>query len=103
MEFGWDEDKNRRNIVRHGLPLSSAERLFQGPRLERIDDREDYGELRIEAFGLIQGRVFVCIYNDRVVDDVEVRWVISFRKADARETRNYYERIQTEGIWQTRS
>src|SRR5579883_1577955 len=87
MEFGWDEEKNRRNVANRGLPFPLAHFLFESSTLEFVDDRKDYGEHRVQAHGTIHGRVFVCVYNDREIASTRVRWIISFRKANPREVR----------------
>ena len=46
MRFVWDARKNRANAAKHGVGFELAARIFEGPRLTWIDDREDYGELR---------------------------------------------------------
>jgi uncharacterized protein len=48
-----------------------------------IDDRRDYGEARFNAFGLVNGRLFVCTYTMR---DQTYR-LISVRKASKQEQR----------------
>jgi uncharacterized DUF497 family protein len=55
-----------------------------------IDDRFEYGEVRELAFGLINGRFFVCVYADRKGE----RRVISLRKANKREVRRYGENLK---------
>ncbi|MEO4043273.1 BrnT family toxin [Hoeflea sp. CAU 1731] len=30
MEFEWDEDKNRRNIAKHGVSFEQAQKIFDG-------------------------------------------------------------------------
>lgn len=47
MRYNWDEAKNRRNIALHGLAFKDAARIFEGPTVERSDDRFDYGERRV--------------------------------------------------------
>jgi uncharacterized protein len=54
MRYGWDEKKNRRNAKLHGIAFADAARIFQGPTVERIDDRCDYGEIRVYAIGLVK-------------------------------------------------
>jgi uncharacterized DUF497 family protein len=44
MRFVWDARKNRLNVAKHGVAFETAARIFEGPRLTMIDDREDYGE-----------------------------------------------------------
>ena len=46
-----------------------------------IDDRADYGEVRVKAIGEVDATVLVVIYTDR--DDV--RWIISARLANKKE------------------
>mgnify|MGYP000923945905 CR=1 FL=1 len=58
-----------------------AAQIFLGRVLTQVDDREDYGEVRIKAIGEVDGIVLVVIYTDR--DDV--RWIISARKANRKE------------------
>ena len=48
-----------------------------------IDDRRDYGEVRMSAFGLVEGRLFVCTYTMRG----ETYRLISVRKANWKEQR----------------
>jgi uncharacterized protein len=50
-----------------------------------VDDRRDYGEARINAFGLVEGRLFVCTYTMRG----KVNRLISVRKASRQEQRTW--------------
>jgi len=54
MRFTWDPAKNAANVRRHGIAFEDAARIFDGPTVERIDDRFDYGEERTYAIGLVQ-------------------------------------------------
>ena len=73
------------NREKHGVGLALAEALFAGPHVSMADDRFDYGEPRQLAFGLIEGRLFACVYVDRETE----RRVISLRKANGREVKRY--------------
>jgi hypothetical protein len=42
MRYSWDEEKNRRNLELHGLGFEDAVRIFEGPTVERVDDRFAY-------------------------------------------------------------
>jgi uncharacterized DUF497 family protein len=55
MRYTWNETKNRRNLKVHGVGFEDAVRVFQGPTLERVDDRYDYAEERIYAIGVVNG------------------------------------------------
>lgn len=90
MRYVFDPAKDVINRTKHGLSLALAEILFAGPHVSVIDDRFDYGERREVAFGLINGRLFVCVYADR--DDE--RRLISLRKANRREVKRYGEEVE---------
>jgi uncharacterized DUF497 family protein len=44
--------KHRANLRAHGIDFADAIAVFDGPTLERVDEREDYGEERWVAIGL---------------------------------------------------
>jgi uncharacterized DUF497 family protein len=96
MDFDWDDDKNARNVRERAIPFSLAKFIFEKPTLEAVDQRKNYGELRIQTYGLIRDRVFVCVYTDREISSRAIRRIISLRKANDRETRKYHEWIKTE-------
>jgi uncharacterized DUF497 family protein len=86
MIFEWDEDKRRKNRESHGIDFATIEEFDWGTAIQLVDDRQDYGEERIVAWGFIQNRVHVCVYTGRG----EKRRIISLRKANKREE-DYYE------------
>ena len=90
MKHVFDPAKDTVNRVKHGVSLALAEILFAGPYVSVIDDRFDYGEARNVAFGLINGRLFACVYADRHGE----RRVISLRKANKREVIRYGEKLE---------
>lgn len=88
MAFEWDEDNRKAHLAKHGVDFRDVAPMFDGPTLETIDDRFDYGETRINALGEIDGRVFNATYTWRGAS----RRIISARKANADEQREYYGR-----------
>jgi uncharacterized DUF497 family protein len=64
--FEWDENKRAANLAKHGVDFLKACRAFSGETIEQIDDREDYGEVRIGCLGAIEGRVYAITYIWRV-------------------------------------
>src|SRR5260370_34986703 len=52
LSFEWDEEKNAANIRNHGIDFMDAALIFENPRMEAVDDRADYGEVRWIALGL---------------------------------------------------
>jgi hypothetical protein len=73
-----------------GLPFELAMALFDGPTIEFDDQRWDYGERRIIAYGSVAGRVLVCVYTWRDTADGPFRWIISLRKANKGESHAYH-------------
>ena len=87
MEITYDLNKDAINRAKHGVSLADAEYIDWLSALERLDDREDYGEVRYRAFGFIGNRLHCVVYVDR--DDG--RRIISLRKANGREVKDYVE------------
>lgn len=81
MEFDWHDAKHEKNLQERGFGFDFAAQIFLGRVLTQVDDREDYGELRVKAIGEAESIILVVIYTDR--DDV--RWIISARKANKKE------------------
>lgn len=88
MGIEFDSAKERTNIATHGISLMRAGDLVDA--IEIVDNRRDYGELRIIATGHIDGRVHVCVYTPRGGR----RRIISLRKANRREVHAYRSAIQ---------
>ena len=81
MEFDWHDAKHEKNLDERGFGFDFAARIFLGRVLTEVDDRADYGEVRVKAIGETDGIVLAVIYTDR--DDV--RWIISARLANRKE------------------
>ncbi|HEY2104486.1 MAG TPA: BrnT family toxin [Candidatus Binataceae bacterium] len=89
--FTWDTEKNRINVRRHGIAFQDAARIFDGPTVERIDDRFEYGELRIYAIGLVNGMEITVVYTDR---ENEERHLISAWRSEPHERRYYWKNFE---------
>jgi hypothetical protein len=88
VSYTWDPKKNRYNIAHHGVAFEDAVKVFEGPTLERVDDRFEYGEVRVYAIGLVGGVEITVIYAD--VSRRERR-IISAWKAERHEREAYWE------------
>jgi uncharacterized protein len=91
MLYTWDEGKNRRNVALHGIAFEDAARIFDGPTVERLDDRFDYGEKRVYAVGLVNGLEITVVYTDRTGDE---RRIISAWRSEPHERRHYWNNIE---------
>ncbi len=57
--FEWDEAKNQSNIRKHGIDFRDAVKVFDKPTLDREDRRQDYGEMRVNSIGDLDGLLVV--------------------------------------------
>jgi uncharacterized DUF497 family protein len=92
VQFTWDPDKNLANIRRHAVAFADATRIFDGPTVEREDDRFEYGEVRVYAIGVVNGVEITVIYADRENDE---RHVISAWRAEPHERRYYWQNLES--------
>jgi uncharacterized protein len=81
VDFEWDEQKSASTFDNRGFDFAWASRIFDGPVLESIDARNEYGEIRIQAIGATGEDILFVVYTDRD----HVRRVVSARRADKRE------------------
>ena len=94
MRFSWDPKKNEANLTERGFDFGFASLIFEGPTLERLDDRRVYGDRRVLAIGLAQGVHLTVAYTDRGVPDQEIkRRIISARRSNRRERKAYREAV----------
>jgi len=91
MTCVWDRKKNRRNLAEHGIAFEDAVRIFEGPTLERVDDRFDYGEVRIYAVGIVNGIEITVIYADVSPTG---RRIISAWRAERHEREAYWREVR---------
>lgn len=84
-----DEGKRRQNLKDHGVDFTAVYRFEWQYAVVKIDDREDYGELREQATGFIGAVPDILILSQRRDENGDVIWVISLRKANRKERRGY--------------
>lgn len=90
MRFSWDPEKSEENYRLRGFDFVFASAIFDGPTLERPDNRLNYGEVRVAAIGLADGLELTVIYTDRFgPGPVLERRIISARRSNRRERRAY--------------
>ena len=93
VRFDWDPAKSTANLVKRGFDFEFASVIFDGPTLERQDDRKDYGEIRVVAIGLAQDIHLTLVYTDRGDEQGQVRRIISARRSKRRERKIYDQRV----------
>ena len=87
--FTWDESKRKLNLAKHGIDFRDAQAIFEVPLVTAEDAREDYGETRYVALGLLEGIVVSIAYTERG-DSVRI---ISIRKALKHEARFFLSQV----------
>jgi len=91
VRFSWDARKSEANLAQRGFDFAFASLVFDGPTLERVDDRADYGEVRIIAIGLADAVHLTVVYTDRHGAREMIRRIISARRSNRRERSTYDE------------
>ena len=89
MHIEFDSAKDMANQTKHGVSLSVAEELDWEAALVWIDDRFEYGEMRMIALA----PKTEILYYVAFVDRGEARRVISLRRANRREVKHYVENL----------
>lgn len=89
MQFEWDDEKEKINIIKHGIDFTTAARVFKDEnRLELFDEAHSDFEDRYITIGLIDEVAYLVmvVYTERE----EAIRLISARKATQKERRMYY-------------
>ena len=90
MRFVWNEEKNRRNQLKHKVSFETAISVFDDPHAMSIQDRFVQGEERWQTLGLIEGAVaLVVAHSIELEGEEEIIRIISARKATPREREIY--------------
>ena len=86
----FDPKKNAANIKKHGVPLSEADGVLNNPLALTVEDQAAEGEQRFVTIGMnLFGNLMVVVHTPRP----DGSRIISVRKPDPRERRNYEEGI----------
>ena len=85
MKITFDPRKNDDNIRERQLSFDEVSKLEWSSAVILEDVRKDYGERRFRVFGYIEERLYAVVFTPRE-DAVHV---ISFRKANSREVKQY--------------
>jgi len=91
MLFEWNDDKREKTIKDRGIDFIDAAMIWNDPiRQERADYRENYGETRYQTIGKVHFGILLVVYTERASEDgEEIVRIISARKADKRERKEY--------------
>ena len=87
MQIEFAPAKDAGNQARHGVSLALAQMLEWDSALVWVDERYEYGELRMIALAPETRVLFYVAFIDRG----EVRRIMSLRRATRREVKHYVE------------
>ena len=90
LEFEWDEEKARANLLKHRVSFLTAAEVFANEMMEQIDDREDYAEVRLIALGRVDTEVYRVVFTQRGENVIRI---ISAQKASKDEREIYHRAI----------
>lgn len=65
MQFEWDEAKPQSNLLKHGVDFLDVAPLFSQAHLTKTDGRNDYGEERWRAVGIVGNDCFEVVFTQR--------------------------------------
>jgi uncharacterized DUF497 family protein len=85
VDFEFDPAKDAVNREKHGVSLVLGAAVLMNLVGEMLDDRRSCGEIRMNAFGLVQVRLYACTYTAR---EGRIR-LISVRKTNTREQKRW--------------
>jgi uncharacterized protein len=92
--FEWDEDKNRKNLEKHGVAFEDVLSVFANREALAFEDRrKDYGEPRYIVLCPLED---VLVHVTYTVRGERIR-LISARRASRREKRDYERRKPNPG------
>jgi len=87
VRIEFNPDKDAGNQSKHGVSLALASELDWEAALVWVDDRFEYGEVRMIALAPRTGILYCVAFVERG----EARRIISLRRANRREVKHYVE------------
>lgn len=90
MQFHFDPGKDATNLSKHGLSLAAAAELSWDAALVWIDDRADYGKVRMVALAPVGDTLFFVAFIGRE----PTRRIISLRRPNRREVNHYAKAVK---------
>jgi uncharacterized protein len=95
MHFEWDDQKNRQNLLKHGIRFETAALAFDDPyAVTQPDESSEQEERWITLGAIAPGAILVVVHTWIVVAGEEVTRIISARTAESHERTAYEEAHQ---------
>lgn len=95
MRFEWDQDKNRRNLTKHGIRFETAILVFDDPfALTQRDDAVEDDERWLTMGAIAPGAILLVVHTFDHQNGEDIVRIISARAAESHERRAYEEANQ---------
>lgn len=94
VKFEWDEAKRASNLKRHKIDFADLIEVFDSETATEIDDRYDYGEIRLLTLGLLNGQVVAIAHTETSEGNETIVRIISARRAERYEQEYYFKEIR---------
>jgi uncharacterized DUF497 family protein len=91
MRITFNRAKREQTLRARGIDFDDARHVFADRTVDQKDDRADYGEVRMQTVGYLNGRMMMIVWTQRGV----ARRIISMRKCNAKEQKKF--RVQFQG------
>jgi uncharacterized DUF497 family protein len=100
MQYEWDEEKRQKTLSERGIDFLDAMKVWLDPqRQERVDLRQNYGEVRIQTVGQVTQDILFVVYTERIyTNGVQIVRIISARMAKEKEREAYLNRTFHLGV-----
>jgi uncharacterized DUF497 family protein len=93
MDYSWDPRKASENLRKHGVDFADAVLALEDENALTIEDR-DHDERRFKTLGMgPYAKVLFVVHAERDKDRIRI---ISARKADRAEAKQYYQGLSYE-------
>jgi uncharacterized DUF497 family protein len=89
LRITYDPRKRADTLTHRELDFDDAPKVFASDVFENLVDRRDYGEVRWQTMGLLNGRVVMVVWTPRG----RARHIISMWKCNDREQKRYFDRM----------
>ena len=93
LKFEWDENKNKKNFLKHKVSFEEARTVFDDENAFYDDDPDhSIEEMRFIVIGKseeFEREITVCYCDRSVTDDEEIIRIISARRAEKHEIEIY--------------
>jgi uncharacterized DUF497 family protein len=89
----YESRKRAKTLRTRSLDFEDFPKLFEYSTLEWLDDRADYGEVREVVMGFLGDTLVYAVYTLRSDEDGDIHWVISMRKAERHEEKEFFKAL----------